>query len=301
MQSFEIQSAAIGAVVVTYRPSAGLLDNLQQLTRQIKNIILIDNGSGPPYAKLLEEAEKQYRVLVIRNERNLGIGAALNIGIRNAMDSGFKWVVTFDQDSMVTPDFFEAMCAAYEACPFKKAVAIIAPIICEGAKEFPSHLRSNAKGAFSLTRTAMTSGSLINTAIYPTVGFYDEGMFIDYVDYDFCLRLGKRGWKLLRAHRAFLLHQLGSAESHQFLGIKISIVSHSPWRRYHIMRNRVTIYRRYAFSAPLWCLHDGAWVFLELTKILLFEGEKYAKLKNMVKGITDGLVGKTGQLQQTTA
>src|SRR5262249_30573327 len=144
------------------------------------------------------------------------------------------------------------------------------------------------------------SGSLIRTDVFRKEGFYDESFFMDYVDYDFCLKLWKRGWKLIRAHGAYLVHRLGSAENHSFLGMKITIKSHSAWRRYHIMRNRVIIYRRYAFSSPGWCFHDFYWIFLELTKIVLFEKEKVAKLLNACKGFAHGLIGKTGRLEHVT-
>ena len=65
------------------------------------------------------------------------------------------------------------------------------------------------------------------------------------------------------------------------------------------MRNRMRIYRRYAFSSPLWCLYDFVWIFLEMTKIVLFEKEKAAKFWNIIKGFVDGLVGKTGRLAQS--
>ena len=37
------------------------------------------------------------------------------------------WVATFDQDSRVSPGFSDAMLAAYESCPFRDKVALIAP------------------------------------------------------------------------------------------------------------------------------------------------------------------------------
>jgi rhamnosyltransferase len=135
----------------------------------------------------------------------------------------------------------------------------------------------------------MTSGSLIRTDIFSREGFYDESFFMDYVDYDFCLRLWKHGWKLIRANQAHLLHRLGVPQTHSILGLKVRTKSHSPWRRYYIMRNRMIVFQRYAFSSLGWCLYDFFWIFLELTKIVFFEKEKAGQLRATVRGLWHGL------------
>jgi rhamnosyltransferase len=292
------QPKEVCAVVVTYNPEEFLFKNLKHLNPQAATVVLVDNGSDARSTGLFRRIEEELGIQIFRNQKNLGIAAALNTGIRYAIARGYRWVATFDQDSTVTSDFFKAMLLAYDAYPCKNQVALIAPVLCVSTEEV-DRLRLSASGSkVSLTRTAMTSGSLMKTSIFASAGLYDEAMFIDYVDYDFCLRLGKRGLKLIRAHDAFLLHRLGASESHSLMGIKLSIKTHSPWRRYYIMRNRVVVYKRYAFSAPLWCLHDFIWIFIELTKILLFETAKGAKIRNMVKGLADGLAGRVSEPQQ---
>jgi rhamnosyltransferase len=149
---------------------------------------------------------------------------------------------------------------------------------------------------FSFVRTAMTSGSLIRTEVFTRLGFYDEAMFIDYVDYDHCLRAQAAGYRLLRANRVLLHHRLGAAQKHTVFGREIAIKVHSAWRRYYITRNRILVYRRYALRFPRWCLYDFGWSVLELGKVLVFESDKLAKLRNMLQGLTHGLLGKTGPL-----
>jgi rhamnosyltransferase len=138
----------------------------------------------------------------------------------------------------------------------------------------------------------MSSGSLIRADIFAKEGFYEESFFMDYVDYEFCLRLWDHGWKIIRANRAHLLHRLGLPQTHSFLGFKVTIKSHNAWRRYYIMRNRVIVFRRYALSSPAWCAYDFFWIFLELTKIVLFEKGKAAQLRATLRGIWHGLIGR---------
>jgi rhamnosyltransferase len=267
------------------------MENLLKLKSEVSSVVVVDNGS-----ENLPEPAQGSGVLVLRNERNLGIAAALNVGIRYAIEQGYRWVATFDQDSTVTVGYTEAMLAGFEACPYKERVALIAPVLCMSLEESERlRHRESDRAASSAIRSAMTSGTLLRTDIFAKAGFYDETLFMDYVDYDFCLRLQKLGWRLIRAHEAHLIHRLGVAEPRSVLGLKRTTKTHNAWRRYYIMRNRVLVYRRYGFSFPLWCLNDIMWIFLELTKILAFEEEKGAKVRNMLKGLADGLAGRTGE------
>ncbi len=295
MAGLRAATEGICAVVVTYQPRTYLAENLKHLSPQVAKVVVVDNGSGADAAAMLVGLESDLGLRLIRNERNLGIAAALNLGIRYAIEKGYRWVATFDQDSTVTDGYMEAMLAAFKACPYKERVALIAPVLCMSLEESERLRRRKPGVACSAIRSAMTSGTLLRTDIFAQAGFYDETLFMDYVDYDFCLRLQKLGWRLIRAQGAHLIHRLGVAEPRSVLGLKRTTKTHNPWRRYYIMRNRVLVYRRYGFSFPLWCLNDIMWIFLELTKILAFEEEKGAKVRNMFKGLVDGLAGKTGE------
>ena len=285
------------AVVVTFNPQPSLRENVDQLARQASHILIIDNGSTGEAAQTLQALAPRPGLTLVRNQKNLGIAAALNSGIRRGIENGFEWIATFDQDSTITADFFSGQQAAYEQCPFKSRVGIIAPVLCTSEAQAEER-RGKSLAGFTLTRTAMTSGSLLRADVFAKEGPYDEDFFMDYVDYDYCLRLYRRGWKIIRANESFLVHRLGLAERHSFFGLSVTTKTHSPWRRYHIMRNRFVIYRRYALSSPLWCLYDFVWIFLELTKIILFEKEKGLKFRNMARGLLDGLAGKMGQFNE---
>jgi rhamnosyltransferase len=275
------------ALVITCRPASSLLENVEKLSRQVSEVVVIDNGSGPEFAPLLE----RLGVRTIRNQTNLGIAVALNQGIRHAIEAGYSWVATFDQDSTVTPGLFTAMFSALENCAPKERVALIAPVLCPSWEEYEP-LSKHRPTPCLVTRTAMSSGSLIRTSVFASAGFYDESFFIDYVDYDFCLRLWEQGWRIIRANNAFLIHRLGAAQINSFLGLRITTRTHSALRRYYIMRNRMTVYRRHAFSAPFWCLRDFAWIFIELAKVILFETDRPTKLRNVLRALVDGLRGK---------
>jgi rhamnosyltransferase len=286
--------SSVQAVVVTYLPRAETVDNLRALTSQLEAVVVVDNSPVESSAAVLAEIERLPRVQVVRNGRNLGIAAALNRGIQIARQSGREWVATFDQDSCVTPGFFAGLLAAYGQCPDREQVALVSPAFVYPEAPAPAKPDTEPPPETSLILTAMTSGSLIRTEVFAKLGGYDEDLFIDYVDYDHCLRMQAAGYRLRRANRVFLQHRLGTPQKHRLLGREIAIKAHSAWRRYYITRNRLLVYRRYALQFPRWCLHDFGWFFLELGKVLVFEADKLTKLRNILKGLIHGILGKTG-------
>jgi rhamnosyltransferase len=277
--------------VITYYPSADLEQNLARLRPQVDKIIVVDNTEGSEALPLLTQLRERLGVDLFPNETNLGIAAALNIGIHQALSSGYEWIATFDQDSLVTEDYFRRMFFTYQSCTCREKVPLLAPLLCYSSEQSAEQRGGPSVPVYTFTRTAMSSGSLIRADIFAREGFYDESFFMDYVDYEFCLRLWKHGWKIIRANHAHLLHRLGLPQTHSLAGFKVTIKSHNAWRRYYIMRNRFVVFRRYALSSPAWCLYDFSWIFLELTKIILFEKDKLAQFRATCRGLWHGLSG----------
>jgi len=286
---------SVSAVVVTYQPDATVLDNLRKLSEQIADIIIVDNGSGSVSAKTVDMAGSLPGVRLIRNGSNLGIATALNIGIRCALKSGCQWIATFDQDSAIPEHYFEELFDAYNACPMPEKIGMIVPgqYSAQGTSATkPAH---SGKPQFSFVMATMSSGSLIKSSVFTKMGFYDDALFIDYVDVDFCLRLQKHAFRILSATQVALIHELGTKQTRLFPGFQLSFRIHTAWRYYYILRNRVIVCRRYAVKFPLLILWHSIWIPLELVRIACLEKERLVKLSAAFKGIWDGVCGKTGR------
>ena len=89
----------VGAIVVSYNPEyARLLSLCDSLSKQVDVIILVDNGSNNFISEKISIADN---VIVISLRENQGIATAQNVGIKKIIDLGLKYVVFFDQDSIV--------------------------------------------------------------------------------------------------------------------------------------------------------------------------------------------------------
>ncbi len=290
-----ISPAVCTAVVVTFEPDAALLNNLRSLCSQVGQIIVVDNGSAGTSLEIVEQVGHLTGVHLVRNEENLGIAAALNIGIRRALDAGCQWVATFDQDSAVTARYFEDLLRAYAICPEPEKVGMIVPGQWVPHCDPDGGAQNVARRDFTFVKGASNSGCLIRADIFSRIGFYDEPLFIDYVDTDFCLRLRKRGFRILCAPQVVLRHELGDKQVRRFLGLSISFRIHSAWRYYYNIRNRTVLHLRYLASFPAWVLWDWSRMLLELCRIAILEHQRGHKLSCAFRGLWDGLRGRLGR------
>ncbi len=89
------------------------LDSLLRLEFQDFEIVLVDDGSADDTPRVLEEFRLAHPggAVVVRNERNLGLSAARNVGIRAARG---RLVFFTDSDCVVEPGWLGAMVRAFD-------------------------------------------------------------------------------------------------------------------------------------------------------------------------------------------
>jgi rhamnosyltransferase len=119
------------------------------------------------------------------------------------------------------------------------------------------------------------------------VGLPRSDFFIDFVDYEYCLRIRSRGYKIAVITRAKLYHEVGRAHKVWFLGRWHRWAEHRPFREYYYSRN---------LAYSIWWLYPSAAgkVFAvrhlarQALAVLLLGSEKLACLKRMAQGFWDG-------------
>jgi rhamnosyltransferase len=287
-------AAKICAVMVVYNPDSTLEQNIKALLNEVARLVVVDNCSDPPVRSRIAALSAACNFEAIWNKENIGLAAGLNTGIRCALaNEQYQWIATFDQDSRVFPGFSTAMLAAQAACPFRDKVAIIAPHHVLSVEVGDETLPCDGLQFKEIT-VALQSGSLFSRAAFKDVGLFDEAFFIDYVDFEFCLRLRKRRFRLIEATEATIYHRVGRPTHHRFLGITCTVFNHSPLRRYYAARNRLSVYRRYALSDPRWICHDIWSWFKEIVKLVFFESNRWEKLAFAARGVWDAIRGRGG-------
>ncbi|MBS1800289.1 MAG: glycosyltransferase family 2 protein [Acidobacteria bacterium] len=281
------------AIVVSFYPGPHIVQNVAALLQQVERVFVIDNGSVGNSLEHLHALRGMPLCHVHLLGENLGIAAAMNQGVKLAVDGGFKSIFTFDQDSSITPGFVVKMLAEYDdACRKHKKVGLVFPQYFDSRSGM--HLRTvlDKNGD---PYTAMTSGNLVLTEVFQECGGFEEAFFMDYVDHEFCLRLRNHGYSIVECANAILLHSLGNLRTYKIVGLEFGCTHHNAGRRYYITRNRIYIYRKFLHSNWGWCKHDILSSIQELVKLVIFEEQKVAKLRNIWRGIRDGISGRMGK------
>ncbi|MBI1910221.1 MAG: glycosyltransferase family 2 protein [Deltaproteobacteria bacterium] len=294
----KISTNQICAVVVSYNPEESIISNVEALLLQLKKVIVVDNNSGEPSLQYLKEIEKKPGVHVIYNDKNLGIATALNIGAQIVIREGYLWLATFDDDSLVTTGYFESLLRACESYKDRDKVAIISPIYHD-KRSGVQYIIANQKTSDGLKPykidVTMTSGNLVKTSHIKNIGFYDESLFIDYVDYDFCLRASKLGYQIIQTGTAVLLHSLGQLKRHTLFGKSFHTMQYNKMRRYYQTRNRLILIRRHWTHKPSLLLREATLFIKDIIRIAFFEDDSREKMVYFSRGFIDGLKGRKGK------
>lgn len=267
-------------VVVSYNDPVSLEATVCALCKEVGLVYIVDNGSASENRLRLERLKEKYVVDIEYLPVNLGIGAALNLGLKKAKKEGFRWLLTMDQDSVFREGFMDA----YSRCVLRTGAAVLAPNINNNSDV-------GEDGAVSL---AITSGNLVHLSVFDRVGSYNEWLFIDGVDFDFSFRVLLSGFNIVLANDAVLEHRLGERDALIFRRVHSF---HSPTRRYYIFRNHCYLVRLYGRDFPLkiakMTLSRGLYFFT----MILLGGDRVKSVRYALRGCFDFLKGKKGKME----
>ena len=295
------------AVVVAYRPDPNKFQaNIKSLLGQVERVVIVHNGYKLDWAFVSHDNSSN--IILIHNGANLGVAAALNIGIDIAKNSGADFVLLMDQDSHPRGDMVEILNRSLCARLMRgDNVAAIGPILQDSQNASISRV-AQAKplcgkhAALIAGQDAVSadflisSGSLIPIRVLSEIGEMDETLFIDHVDTEWGLRARARGYVLLQSCRALMEHSLGERRLRVWLIRTRNVPLHKPFRYYYIVRNSVILYKR-GYICRRWKRFDLARLAKMALFMTVFHDMRFEVLKFMGKGFWDGLRNKGGRME----
>lgn len=278
----------IACVVILYNPEKVIVENIKSYLDYVDIIYLVDNSQKINkyiYSKLIKYDKLHY----ISLNSNKGIAFPLNLAAKKAIKDNYQWLLTMDQDSYFTNGSLKNMISYIKNNDTSKT-GIITP-----------HHKINKKNIGSnkteTVLTTMTSGNLLNLKIYKLAGDFIEDLFIDSIDHEYCLRLNKLGYKVVKINSSVLNHELGDiSRSINFLSKNLLITNHSFLRRYYITRNSLYVINKYKKEFPGFCFKKLILIIISFFQILLFEKDKIKKIKFIFRGIMDYLNKNFGKI-----
>lgn len=270
----------IGAGIVTYNPDIDRLkENIDSIMEQVSQLVIVDNGSEN-VEDICDMIDGREDIFMVWNEENQGIAKALNEIIQFANEHNWDWVLTLDQDSVTMPGLIEN----YRQYMDFDRVAMITCLFLD--RNYGIQQEYEFAGEYRYAERCITSGCLTKVAPCLETGGFDEAMFIDYVDFDMCYMLTERGYRILQSSFRGVLHELGNSQRKVFFGREVIVTNHSPGRRYYYSRNLIYFIRKH--SGHVNALRYYIKLYGRLGVVLLYEKNKWNKLKYGFRGIIDG-------------
>ena len=268
----------IGAVVVLYDPQKSELHNILDYVHAVDVTIIMDNSPrryDNELSSLFEIDGEHVRYHHYPN--NIGLCKAMNIGIRELAASGCEWALVMNPDSSFKTNILDVYKDYLQAHDSSK-IAILGPVYDYDRK--PARPYNSAKSV----KRIMMSGSLINIGIFEDLGGYEERLFVDGLDYDYCLHAKECGYEIIECGQAVLNHKPASTRQLCLFGksiFKYGIAS--PQRCRYSARANIWIFRKYHDTYALF-----GWCYLAM-KILFLFPSKREYIKSYSQGTKEGM------------
>jgi rhamnosyltransferase len=293
-------------IVIWYNPeNLGediAVKNILTYSRLFNKVYIIDN-SVDDHSRLARQIPNS---CYIPNVNNLGIATALNQGCEAALNDGHIWVMTMDQDSSWDKKnilkYLDEINRIYQIdnsivsfSPDTTHQIEIHSVLGSMKNKLLNKVsrKNDNKNEFEYVDRVISSGNVINLEVWKIVDRFNEDLFINDVDYDFCYRLIQNGYRIVKIQGCQMFHVDGEP--------KRTFFPHAFWyhkeRIYYLVRNKYYILKKYPqFARKYKYRNIIIKILFEKIFFLEFEDLKYA-----LKGIIDAKHNNYGKFYKDKA
>jgi rhamnosyltransferase len=220
------------AVIPVYHPDLGLLQrSLERIAREQIDVILVCNSSIDPQFR----ARWSTRVRFIELPANKGTAYAYNLSRKILFSTEiYNFLLLADQDTLLSEEYLRFCCflASQEGNRQENFNIICCPYDSKNILRRCPSLELSEPGSFASlpwrsVKDAKASGMLLPRRLVVELSF-NEDLFVDYVDWDYCWRSLRHGYCLIEINDQGLTHhQLGDAYEFRFLNLRVNLPSRS--------------------------------------------------------------------------
>jgi len=216
-------------IVVTYNGITWIKECLESCKNH--PVIVIDNASTDDTVAYIKN--KFPKVVLLQQTKNLGFGAANNIGIGHALNNGADYVFLLNQDAYLREDTVEKLITIHKN---NTEYGIISPIHLNGSgtnldKNFSNYIKTNDTLFYDALKNAFIKSiyevSFVNAAAWllpkatlGTVGGFDP-IFYHYAEDDnYCQRVLFHGFKIGVVPNCYINHDREFRTTESTINIK---------------------------------------------------------------------------------
>lgn len=266
----------LAAAIVLHNPPSDWTSNVLTYIDHVEKLYIFDNT--PQQEQTIPKKIEQ-KSIYLHNGKNEGIARRLNQATRIASSEGFEFLMTMDQDSFFESEHIRNYIDTISHDPKKEDIA-----------SFGIQIEKSKASEINGQDLLITSGSIVQVRAALEIGGFDENLFIDYVDTEFCFRSWKKGFKTKAIQGISMGHQLGTRKNVWTPAMKIQHRKfHSASRLYYITRNYLYTRNKYPEYREYLSLEI---VMNEVKNGVLYNGHPFKSGFYAIKGIIDFLKGK---------
>ena len=275
-------------VVILYLPNKEVIQNINSYINNFELLILIDNSPtlSPEISAFIKKTPS---IKLLHNGNNDGIAKRLNEAVKIAIQLGFSHMLTMDQDSFFGDNIFskykENATALFKANESKVAMV--------GVNHEENIIDLNSQDIIEV-QFLITSGCILSLNVAVAIGYFDESLFIDEVDTEYCYRAITNGYRIIKLNHICMQHQIGDISFKRSLknGELTKRSLHSPIRIYYIVRNYLYVNKKYKSKFTIERARVRKGVFVSLKNNLLYSNERIKVVANIFSAIKDFLNNK---------
>jgi len=147
------------------------------------------------------------------------------------------------------------------------------------------YIDDNSKSDYTIDSILITSGSIINLEKSIRIGNFDENLFIDHVDTDYCIRLLNNNLKTIKFNNILLNHNEGDSIKTRTFFLKLDTrMTHAPKRIYYKTRNYIYLRKKHKYFSKFIPLRHA---LNDIKNNLFYNKEKLKTIYYLIKGIID--------------
>ncbi len=302
----------VAAIVVSYDPTPEVFRQLiLSLERQCHTVV-IDNGSSAECVQFLESMLDGHKYIdLLPSPANMGIAHAQNTAIKHAFKKhpSVSKILLLDHDSIPSDNMVESLVQTFASLENKgHRIGAIGPVLYDPrdnellklhkirlfyvGKIKPEHI--DQKQPVVEVDGLNSSGTLISADAYRATGAFDEDLFIDHVETDWCFRAKAAGYSLFATTAVRLTHLMGDDVCYYWFFGRKRMPYRSPFRHYYIVRNSILLQKR-SYVPAAWKISNLLKLFFTYLYFGCYFNDRKAQRQQINHGIRDGMKNITGK------
>lgn len=274
----------IYALVTLYNPKDDVIININNISKQVDKVFICDNSINSNVELFKNINNLDY----IFFNKNLGLSGAFNAILKNVNNS-FRdddFIIFFDQDSNVNENHVKKLINEFTQLNIDGYdVGCIGPVYFNQSSskvEVPKNYKVINENNLSV-KSIITSSMLTRYSILKEINFWNEDIFLDLADWDFCWRILQNKKLCVMTKSTVLNHTLGIGEKKIGL-FKLRIGN--TFREYYQIRDSLKLLHK-KYTPIKFKIRFILMLTIRYWLYLIFLDDKKNRVYYHRKGITD--------------